>query len=73
MLFWGMTFGVVGKVLLGLAVVFVHHKVVKEHKIDRKVLTEMRRERNIALIGIALIVIGYFLEVQALGLVGNIL
>ena len=61
-LFWGLTFGVIGKVILGVTVMMVHWKIVKEHKIDRKVLKQMRRERNLALLGIFFIVVGYYLE-----------
>lgn len=62
LIFWAITASVFGKLLLGLAVVLVHWRVVKEHKIDKKVITEMRRERNIAIVGILLILLGYVLE-----------
>jgi MFS superfamily sulfate permease-like transporter len=65
-LFWGITISMIGKVLLGVTVMMVHWKVVKEHKIDRVVLKEMRRERNLAFLGILFILVGYYLE-----LVGN--
>jgi hypothetical protein len=65
LLFWGLTLSVIGKVLLGLTVMMVHWKIIKEHKIDRVVLKEMRRERNVALLGIILIVAGYLLELMA--------
>lgn len=67
LLFWGMTSGVVGKVLLGLTVMQVHWKIVKEHKIDNQVLSEMRRERNVALLAIIFILVGYIMELIALG------
>lgn len=67
LLFWGITLGFIGKVLLGVTVVQVHWKIVKEHKIDKKVLTEMRRERNIAIVAIACIVVGFLLEVSGFG------
>ena len=62
LLFWGLTLGVVGKVLLGVTVMMVHGKIVKEHQIDKLVLREMRREWGLALIAIILILIGYALE-----------
>lgn len=65
--FWALTSSTVGAVLLGAAVMMVHMKVVKEHGIDNKVITEMRRERNIAFVGIVLVILGYLLEVSALG------
>lgn len=68
LLFWGLTFGVVGKVLLGITVILVHWKIVKEHKIDQIVLKEMRRERNVALLAIAFILLGYIFELMFFGL-----
>jgi len=72
MLFWGLTLGMVGKVFLGIAVISVHWRIVKEHKIDRVVLTEMRRERNLAFVGIALIVAGYAFELISYGYFGGV-
>ena len=63
LLFWGLTLGIIGKVLLGVTVIAVHLKIVKEHKIDGVVLKEMRRERNLAIVGIIFMIVGYILEV----------
>lgn len=71
LLFWGLTIGTAGKILLGVTVVSVHWKIVKEHKIDKLVLREMRKERNVALVGIALVVTGYIFEVLFYGYVPN--
>lgn len=62
-LFWGLTFGIIGKVILAFTVISVHRKIVKEHKIDGKVLHEMIRERNLAFLGLVFMVIGYILEI----------
>lgn len=69
MLFLGITFGVVGKILLGITVMLVHHKIVTEHKIDKVVLSEMRRESRLALAGIIFIAVGYILEITHFGYV----
>ena len=69
MLFWGITFGVVGKILLGITVMLVHHKIVTEHKIDKVVLSEMRRESRLALAGVIFIAVGYILEITYFGYV----
>lgn len=68
-LFIGMTFSTTGHVLLGVTVVLVHWRVVKEHKIDKKVITEMRRERNVAMAAIAFIILGYYVTLAAHGYV----
>ena len=62
LLFAGLTLGMVGKVLLGYTVLSVHWKIVKEHRVDQAVLREIRKERNVAIIAILFIVIGYLFE-----------
>ena len=69
LLFWGLTLGVTGKVLLGVTVMLVHWKIVKEHKIDTLVLREMRREWSFAFVAIILILIGYALELMFYGFI----
>ena len=66
-LFIGLTFGVVGKVMLGLTVMMVHWRIVKEHRIDKLVLREMYKGRTVALAAIALITLGYILEMTHFG------
>ena len=68
-LFWGLTLSVAGKILLGVAVILVHNKVIHAHKIDRSVLREMRRERNVALLGVVLILVGYLMELTHHGFI----
>lgn len=67
LLFWGMTLGVVGKVLVVLAVLHMHHSLVKEHRIDKKVILTYRQERVLTFIGLILIVLGYALEIYFFG------
>ncbi len=62
-LFWGITLGVIGKVLVVLAVLHMHHSLISEHKIDKKVILSYRQERFLTFIGLILIVSGYLLEV----------
>lgn len=63
LLFWGITLGTFGKIVLGITVVSVHWKIVKEHKIDGAVLKEIRKERNFAIFAILCILVGYMLEI----------
>lgn len=67
LLFWGITAGVVGKVLLGITVIRVHSKIVSEHKIDKAVFKEMHKEKILAILGIVFMVVGYILEVMFYG------
>jgi hypothetical protein len=62
-LFWGITLGVIGKVLVVLAVLHMHHSLIREHKIDKKVILSYRQERFVTFIGLILIISGYLLEV----------
>ncbi|PIN76105.1 hypothetical protein COV18_00635 [Candidatus Woesearchaeota archaeon CG10_big_fil_rev_8_21_14_0_10_37_12] len=60
----GETFDVVGKILIGIAVLLVHKRVMKEHKIDVVVLKEMHHEQVLAFIGIFLIIVGYIFHIM---------
>lgn len=62
-LFWGLTIGLAGKILLALGVLIVHAKLVKEHRIDRQVIRSFRMEFMITMLGILLIIAGYLLEI----------
>ncbi len=64
LLFWGITSGVIGKVILGITVIKVHSKIVTGHKIDDAVLSEMRFEKYLAILGIIFMVTGYLLEIR---------
>ena len=63
--FIGFTLDVVGKILVAYTAISVHYRFWKKHKIDEVVFATMERERVIAIIGVALIVIGYFLQVPS--------
>ncbi len=67
LLFWGMTISVVGKVFLVVGVLKAHSEIAHEHRIDAKVLRTFKTERWLTIIGLALIVIGYTLEVYFYG------
>ena len=51
-----------GELLIAFTVLKVHHRVLREHKIDKKVFHEMRIEQAMGLMGVALIITGAFLE-----------
>ncbi len=72
LLYVGLTIGTLGKIVLGFAVWRVHAHILEEHKIDNVVLSSIKRERYVTLFGIALIVIGFILEVLFYGSTGFI-
>ena len=61
--FLGFTIDLIGKVMVGFTAIMVHHRVWKEHRIDEAVFREMKREQVIGIIGVALIVAGYVLQI----------
>lgn len=73
LLFWGMTVSVAGKVLLAVGVLRAHQSIEKEHGIDDKVIRSFHKERAITVLGLILILVGYFMEITFFGGFGNIL
>jgi hypothetical protein len=66
-LFWGLTVSVVGKILLGVGILKAHGQISHEHRIDQKVLKTFQTERWLTLLGLALMVFGYALEIYFYG------
>lgn len=67
LLFWGLTVGVIGKTLLAAGVLLAHHEIAREKRIDRLVIKYFRIEGILTLIGIILIIAGYFMEIYFYG------
>ena len=63
--FIGFTLDVIGKVLVAFTAIMVHHRVLNEHRIDKSVFNIMRSEQRVAILGVILILIGYFLQVPS--------
>ena len=63
LLFWALTVGVIGKVLLAVGVLIAHTKLAHEKKIDQLVLNSFRLEHSLTIAGIILIVVGYGMEI----------
>ncbi|REK52768.1 MAG: hypothetical protein DWQ49_12685 [Bacteroidetes bacterium] len=66
-LFWGLTVSVAGKVFLAVGVLWAHRELAHEHKIDARVIRSFRLERWLTITGLALIVIGYAMEIYFYG------
>jgi len=58
----GFTLDLIGKLLVSFTAIAVHHRFLNEHKIDRRVFASMKLEQKIGIIGIILIIAGYFLQ-----------
>ncbi len=63
LLFWAITIGVLGKVLLGIGVLIAHSQLVHEKTINYLVLKSYRTEHVLTVAGLVLIVIGYMMEI----------
>ncbi len=72
-LFWGLTLGVAGKILVALAILKVHHVMAIEHRIDEKVIRSFSFEKAITVMGVVLILLGYFLELYFYGIATTLL
>ncbi|XKT75029.1 MAG: hypothetical protein ACJKSS_02580 [Patescibacteria group bacterium UBA2103] len=68
LLFIGMTLSLLGKVVVIVAGLLMHSKMIQEKQIDSVVVKEYGREKYVIFLGLALIIIGYILEVWALEL-----
>lgn len=62
---FGHSLEVAGELMIAYTVIRVHHRVTKEHKIDKAVLVVMNRERTVGITGILLILVGYLLQVPS--------
>lgn len=61
----GHTLEFVGVVMIAYMAIRVHSRVREEHKVDNKVVSEMKRERTFGVMGILLVILGYLLQVPS--------
>jgi len=61
----GFTLDILGKVMIAFTALMVHHRFRKEHKVDERIFRSMRREQVIGVIGIALIIVGFLLQLPS--------
>lgn len=59
----GLTIHTLGELLVGFTAIMVHYRFLKEHKVDKVVLHEMKTEQIVGILGVLLIVMGYMLEI----------
>ena len=58
----GRTIDVIGKLLVAFTAIMVHHRFLREHKIDNKVFKMMKREQFFGILGVVFIVLGFVIE-----------
>jgi len=66
-LFWGLTIGMIGKVLIAVGVIIAHMEIAHERKIDSQVLKSFKLELVLTFTGLLMIVTGYFMEIYFFG------
>jgi len=52
---------VLGEVLIGISVLLVHRRMMRDHRIDKKVVGDIRKEQLVGVLGITFIIVGYIL------------
>lgn len=57
-----LTFDFIGKFLIGISVLLVHHKIFQDGRIDKLVLKEMKKEYSVAIIGLVFLTAGYIMH-----------
>ncbi len=62
----GHTLDVVGKIMIAYTALAVHYRVRREHRIDKRVFRTMRKEHWVGILGIILIILGYFLKLPSI-------
>jgi len=61
-----LTLDTLGTILIAYTALRVHSRVSNDHKIDAKVVLEMRKEKLLGFLGILLIVVGYIIQLTVL-------
>jgi hypothetical protein len=64
--FWAVTFDFIGKVLIALTALLTHRVLIREQKIDKLVLKDMKLEVASGFLGLVFIIIGYILHLMSL-------
>lgn len=64
-LFYALTVSTLGKVLLAVGVILAHMEIAKERKIDDLVVKYIRIEYMVTIVGLLMIITGYFFELRA--------
>lgn len=67
-LFWGLTVGTIGKIMVAIGILRVHNIMAQEQKIDDRVIRSFSVEKTVTALGVVFILLGYILEVYFYGL-----
>ena len=59
---WAFTLDLIGKILIGVAVVRMHGKLRREGRIDKVVLRSIKREKRWTYLGILFLIVGWLMH-----------
>jgi hypothetical protein len=62
-LFWGLTLGLAGKIMLAIGVLKVHVVMARERSIGEQVIHSFQFEKILTVVAVLCIVIGYVMEI----------
>lgn len=60
---FGFSLVTLGEIMIGYTVIKVHGRISKEQKIDTSVISEMSKEKKVALLGIFFIILGFLMQI----------
>lgn len=63
--FIGFTSQSLGAIMIAYTAIRVHSRVAREKKVDAHAFKDMNQERMIGFLGVALIIIGYILQIPS--------
>lgn len=61
-LFWGLTVGALGKVLVAIGILKVHQIMALEQRINDRVIHSFDFEKGLTILGVIFIFVGYLME-----------
>lgn len=59
----GFTIQTLGEILIGVTVLYVHHRMLREKKFDNNVYAGLKIEQWTGLLGVIMIIIGYIIQI----------
>lgn len=57
-----LVFDTLGTLMIAFAALKVHHRVLNEHKVDKRVFKIMKREQYVGVVGICLVLCSFVIE-----------
>lgn len=62
----GLTLEFVGSVFIAFTALMIHHRILHEHGVDKVVLTTMKSEQKVGILGVLLLLAGFIFQITAI-------